>query len=148
MPLAFFYSTGVIALSSMSLFYAAGSFERENYKQYLFWLIITLSLGLSFAALQYAGWLRMGVFTEGLGAEVGRQFVVLITGLHLLHVALGLLAIVYLVAEAFLSRNWIDGFLMSQDPFKKSRIKLLSIFWHFVDLAWLLMFAFLWLNAS
>ena len=56
LPNLFNISTLVVILSSMSLFLASKAIKKQKQKTYKNWLGITLVLGSTFLALQYAGW--------------------------------------------------------------------------------------------
>jgi cytochrome c oxidase subunit 3 len=147
LPPAFWYSTATILLSSASLTFANRSFQRELFGQSFWWVSITLVLGLGFGLLQVAGWMalnRNGVFFR----EVAGAFVYLFSGLHFLHVLIGLLGLGWIWWDSYQSRTYVEGYIQSLNPQKMTRWKMVSIFWHFLDVLWIILFALLWWNQS
>jgi cytochrome c oxidase subunit 3 len=103
------------------------------------WLALTAALGLVFAVLHLREWLSL--FAEGwspstnpMGGPVlfGATFFG-ITGLHLLHVVIGVVAIAT-VATAF-----------SRGRLQAGHIETTGLYWHFVDLVWMFVFPLVYL---
>jgi cytochrome c oxidase subunit 3 len=146
MPPAYYFSTGTILLSSVSLQYAKRAFRHEQYAQYFQWMVFTGILALSFCLLQFAGWRTL--FREGIGlGMISGAFVYILSGLHFLHILLGLAGLAWAIFDAYKNRNYVDGFILSLNPFKTSFISILSIFWHFLGILWILVFSILALQA-
>lgn len=56
LPAGFYYSTGVIVLSSLIYWLSMKQFDKGKYKMYQYGLIITFLLGLSFTYFQFQAW--------------------------------------------------------------------------------------------
>lgn len=141
-PLAFVYSTVAILLSSASLHFANRSFKKEDFRSYYNWLRITVLLALSFAILQVAGWIS--VYKSGVSlSQIGVAFLFILTGLHGFHIALGLAGLIWVLFDAFLHRNYVDGYILSLNPVKTTLLRISTIFWHFLDVLWLIIFGLL-----
>lgn len=136
MPKLFYYSTGVILLSSFTIQLALKSFKERSMAQYRRLLTVTAVLGAAFIALQLAAFRQLweaGVNFMGSGAG---QFLYIIFGLHALHVLGGVIAVFVMFLKAFSSR------VRNYNPVS---IELASTYWHFVDLLWIYLFVFfLW----
>jgi cytochrome c oxidase subunit 3 len=136
----FFLSTGVILSCSVVLHVAYKAFIDRNYKLYQILLTVGFGLGCSFVALQYLGGLalnEMGVFVY---TNQSSSFFVLLVGIHALHVLGGITALLI---------SWI--FAMRKNTLEWSdkgqlRLELTFTYWHFVDLLWLYLLAFLWIQ--
>ncbi len=142
-PPAFWASTPVIVLSSLTLRWCNRAFAREAYDKYRRWLLLTFVLGLVFSALQVLGWYELhaaGVFLQG--APTG-ALVYIFTGVHLLHLVGGVLVLIFALRDAFRHRRYVEAFVEGLNPAKRARLKLVSIYWHFVDALWLYLFLFL-----
>jgi cytochrome c oxidase subunit 3 len=87
---------------------------------------------------------RNGVFFR----EVAGAFVYLFSGLHFLHVLIGLLGLGWIWWDSYQSRTYVEGYIQSLNPQKMTRWKMVSIFWHFLDVLWIILFALLWWNQS
>ena len=92
-----------------------------------FWLL-TMAMGSYFLygqALEWAG-LQFG-FTSG---TFGGTFY-LLTGFHGLHVATGILLMGVMLVKSFLPGNYVGG---------DQGVQATSLFWHFVDVIWIVLF--------
>ena len=133
--------TAVLLTSSLTMLAAvraaqAGAARR---KESVRWLVVTAILGVVFAALHLREWFNL--FAEGwspssnpMGGSVlfGGTFFG-ITGLHLLHVICGVVAIM-VVALAF-QRGRLDA----------GHVETTGLYWHFVDLVWMFVFPLVYL---
>ncbi|HEY4148677.1 MAG TPA: heme-copper oxidase subunit III [Chitinophagaceae bacterium] len=138
MPLVFWYSTGVMLLSSLTMQMALKAFRDRERNKYKNLLGVTTVLGLLFITLQIIGYKQLnhaGIRVEGSGAGV---FFIVIFGLHAVHVLGGVIALVVMLTRAFSSR------IRSYNPVP---VEVASTYWHFVDLLWVYLFVFfLWIQ--
>jgi cytochrome c oxidase subunit 3 len=145
LPIAFFYSSFAIGLSSFSLHLANRSFTNEYYSQFFSWLLVTVVLAISFCLLQVNGWnnlVKAGIKFQ----NIGGAFVYIITGLHLLHLFLGLFGLAWVLVDSYKNRRYVDGFILSLNPAKTAILKIVTIFWHFLGGLWLILFLLLWMR--
>jgi cytochrome c oxidase subunit 3 len=134
LPSIFYISTVIILISSASMHYALHSVKRNNLSGLRTGLFITLGLGLAFSFTQFAAWSKlvdMGVYFVG---NPSGSFLYVISGLHLAHLAGGL---IYLIV---LSLGAIKGKYSSANTLP---VELCSIYWHFLDALWVYLFFFL-----
>jgi cytochrome c oxidase subunit 3 len=132
-PRAFWYSTTVILVSSITIQMAQKAFKSREMLRYRRLLTATTVLGILFVLLQWKGFMEIwdtGITFRGSG---GGQFLYVIAGLHAVHVLGGIIALVVMLARAFAAkvRNY------SVVP-----VELMSTYWHFVDLLWIYLFVF------
>jgi cytochrome c oxidase subunit 3 len=137
LPMIFTYSTVVILLSSVTMQLALKNFKQRNMAAYRQFIIVTAVLGLAFIAMQWTGFEQLhqrGIKLIGQGSNVSGSFLAVIAGLHILHVLGGVIALVMMLRNAFAgkSRNY------SPVP-----VEVATQYWHFVDLLWIYLFAFL-----
>ncbi len=143
LPYVFLLSTFAILLSSLTLHNANQAFRQERFATYRSNIGTTLALGLLFIMLQAWGWRQLflsGVFLEGNPAG---SFIYLISGLHLLHILIGLIFLAIAFVEAIRRRPYIDSFVYSVNPPNQLRLRLITLYWHFVDVLWVGLFLFL-----
>jgi cytochrome c oxidase subunit 3 len=137
-PQLFWYSTIAIVISSITMQLCLRAFKQRNMKQYRALLAATFILGIAFVCFQYLGfqWLwQHGVRLKGAGAG---QFLYIIAGLHALHVAGGIIALIVILIKA-----WI-GKVKSYNPVP---VEVVNTYWHFVDVLWLYLFVFfIWIG--
>ena len=143
LPNVFLLSTVVMMLSSLTLHTANQAFRNERFPMYRTYLGMTLSLGILFILLQAWGWRQMVLAGIGLQANPAGGFVYILSGLHLLHILIGLIFLLIAFVEAMRRRQYIDAFVYSVNPPNQLKIKLITLYWHFIDVLWLVVFLFL-----
>jgi cytochrome c oxidase subunit 3 len=131
--------TAVLVTSSLTMLFAVDAAREERRADSVRWIWGTIALGALFAVLHLREWFKM--FAEGwspsrnpLGGSVmvgGAFFGV--TGLHLLHVFGGLVAMV-VVAIKFRRGSLTPG-----------HVETTGLYWHFVDLVWMFVFPLVYL---
>jgi len=134
LPRAFWYSTGVILISSLTMAGALRSFRERAMSRYRGLMAVTTLLGVLFIALQVIGFMQLWEKGITLQANVAYSFLYVIVGLHAAHVAGGVIALIVMSLKAFSShvKNY------SVVP-----VEVMSTYWHFVDVLWLYLLVFL-----
>lgn len=133
-PKLFYYSTGVILISSLTMQMALKAFKERGMQQYRGLLTLTAFLGLAFIAMQLIGFKQL--FESGVKLESGSgagQFLYIIFGLHALHVLGGAIALLIMFFKAFSSKI---------RSYNAVPVEVVSTYWHFVDLLWIYLFVF------
>jgi len=123
----------VVLLSSSGAIVVAEHFKAKE-KLWLFrgfWLL-TMAMGAYFLYGQAVEWsgLKFG-FTSG---TFGGTFY-LLTGFHGLHVATGILLMGIMLIKSFIPGNYDGG---------QQGVQATSLFWHFVDVIWVVLFLLLY----
>lgn len=134
-PQAFYFSTGFIVLSSLTMLLASQSIKKNNKAGLRLWLIVTLGLGLAFIFSQFLGYnqlVQQGIYFTG--GNVSGSFFYVITGLHIAHLAGGILSLVFTSAKALLNKYDAQNYL---------GVSLCGIYWHFLAILWIYLFVFL-----
>jgi cytochrome c oxidase subunit 3 len=135
--------TFVLITSSGTMALAVNMGYRKNRKM-TFWLMVaTALLGATFVSMQAFEWTKL--ILEGVrpwenpfgAAQFGSSFF-MITGFHGLHVSAG---VIYLLIIAFRVRN---GFYEKRGG-NYEIVEIAGLYWHFVDLVWVFIFAFFYL---
>ncbi len=132
-PRAFWYSTAVILLSSLTIQMALRAFKDREMLKYRNFITASIVLGIAFITLQVLGFSQIwkgGVTFSGSGAG---QFLYVIAGLHALHVLGGVIALIVMFFKAFSSRI---------RSYNSIPIEVASTYWHFVDVLWIYLFIF------
>jgi len=135
-PIWFYISTVSILLSSITMVLAKRSVKNGNNSTASNLLGLTFVLGTFFAISQYLGWsalYKMGVYFTGEGSNASGSFVYVITLLHLLHLAGGLIALL---------ATWIKTAMNKYSSENMLGVELCTIFWHFLDILWVYLFLF------
>jgi heme/copper-type cytochrome/quinol oxidase subunit 3 len=123
--------TLVLVSSSFTFYIAERNYLRGNIKQLKIWLGITILLGLIFLYGQGSEYYRLINEQITLGASVfGSNFFTL-TGFHGFHVFVGLILI-----SVLLTMTVLGDF----DKGNSTVIQTVGIYWHFVDIVWIIVF--------
>jgi len=136
LPTAFYTSTVVIILSSITLFFSFKFLKKDNLQVSFLLLIATFVLGLSFVWLQYAGFNELkssGLYFTGPESTVSTSFIIGITFLHVIHLIAGIVVLLVVIYNHYKKKY------SSADTLG---FELGAIFWHFVDILWIYLFLF------
>ncbi len=125
--------TVILVASSFTMQVGAHHLEKADRKRARRWIILTLVLGLVFLANQLVEWFELP-FTATTHAYGSLFFSM--TGFHGFHVLLGLIAMVGLLGR-------IVG--PGPDPGDGPAAQVITFYWHFVDVVWVVLFAVIFL---
>ena len=135
--------TFILITSSGTMALAVNYGYRKDRKK-TFWLMLaTAVLGASFVGMQAFEWTKLimeGVrpWENPFGAEQFGASFFMITGFHGMHVSAG---VIYLLVIANRVRN---GFYEKRGG-NYEIVEITGLYWHFVDLVWVFIFAFFYL---
>jgi len=136
LPAIFWYSTAVILASSITMHLSVKAFRAREMQRYRSLITITAALGVVFAVLQFFGFKELeshGVLLLGQGSNPAASFLAIITGLHVLHVLGGVIAILVIFIRAYNTRL---------KSYNTVPVEIVSTYWHFVDILWIYLFVF------
>ena len=136
LPDAFYISTVLIILSSITISISQRLIKKEKRELSIAFLLITFALGIAFVWQQYAGFedLRSaGLFFTGPTSTVSTSFIIGITLMHALHVFAGIIVLLVVIYNHFNHKYTSDDLL---------GFELGAIFWHFIDVLWIYLFFF------
>ena len=128
-----FINTVVLVSSSFVIYFAERFLRKENLWGFrLFWLL-TMAMGSYFLYGQAIEWMGLPFgFTDG---AFGGTFY-LLTGFHGLHVLTGVLLQGIMLGRSFLPNNYAGG---------EFGVEATSLFWHFVDVIWIVLFLLIYI---
>ncbi|WP_420602794.1 cytochrome c oxidase subunit 3 [Flagellimonas sp.] len=138
LPQAFFVSTAIIVLSSLTYFMAKLAVKKDNQKQGSIFLLVTLVLGISFIILQFKGFSQMldnGYYFTGPTSSIKMSYVFLIAAVHIVHVVAGLISLLVVLVQQ-LRRKYMPGNTLG--------LELGATFWHFLDFLWVYLILFMY----
>jgi len=143
-----------ILISSSGTMAMAVNFGYRKNRVKTFWLLLaTAALGATFVGMQAFEWTHL-ILTEGVrpwgnpmgAAQFGSSFF-MITGFHGTHVSIGVIFLIITAVKVL--RGSFDrmrpGFLTGRKG-NYEIVETLGLYWHFVDLVWVFIFAvfYLW----
>ncbi|SDQ26590.1 cytochrome c oxidase subunit 3 [Flagellimonas zhangzhouensis] len=138
LPSAFFVSTAIIILSSITYFLAKKLVSKGNQKQATLFLLVTLALGITFIVLQFYGFSQMlenGYYFTGPTSNIKMSYVFLIAAVHIAHVVAGLISLLTVLVQQLRNKYTPDNML---------GMELGATFWHFLDFLWVYLILFMY----
>ena len=131
-----FYTICLLS-SSLTIHLAAKSLRQGSVLRFGILWLATIALGAAFLYGTVTEWHRL-IYQEGLTISTnlfGTTYYSLV-GLHGFHVVVGLVA---------LSMVMVFTFLRNVRPEHAERVDVLSLYWHFVDTVWIVVFTVVYL---
>lgn len=137
LPSAFYTSTAIIILSSLTYILAKRAQKADKAKECSTWLWATLALGIAFVVLQFQGFSQMvaaGYYFTGPTSNIKISYIFLIATVHVVHVLAGLISLVVVLVNQLRGKYSADRML---------GLSLGATFWHFLDLLWVYLLLFM-----
>ena len=129
-------SSFVLLMSSLTMVLAVSAAHKDDDRKTNLWLTVTALLGATFVGGQVYEFTAF--YKEGLGFSTslfGSSFYTL-TGFHGVHVTVGIIMLMSLVGI----------FKRSSVPGKKAEVvEVIGLYWHFVDIVWIIIFTLVYL---
>ena len=132
-------SSFILLMSSLTMVLAVNSAKRKDDRNTNLWLVVTALLGALFVGGQVYEFTAF--YQEGLGFTTslfGSSFYTL-TGFHGVHVTVGVIMLLALVGA--ITRNRVTGD-------KAEVVEMVGLYWHFVDVVWVIIFTLVYLIPS
>ena len=144
--------TFILITSSGTMAMAVRFGYQRNRKATAILLLVTAIFGASFVGMQAFEWTKL-ILEEGVrpwgnpfgAAQFGSVFF-MITGFHGFHVSVGVIFLL-IVARKVIRGDYdkgTKGFFTSR-PGNYEIVETMGLYWHFVDLVWIFIFAFFYL---
>jgi cytochrome c oxidase subunit 3 len=137
-PRLLWLSTGLILASSLTMEAARRSLKAGGDPAYVRWVFVTLLLGLGFLASQVFAWRQLVGQGLYLATNNHSSFFYLLTGAHALHLLGGILGLNYLLLRTRRRRAEAKAEMR-----RRAAAGVVSVYWHFMDGLWLLLFLLL-----
>ena len=129
-------SSFVLLMSSLTMVLAVSAAQKNDDRSMLLWLTVTGLLGATFVGGQVYEFTAF--YNEGMGFTTSlfsSSFFVL-TGFHGVHVTVGIIMLMSLVG--ILKRSKVPGS-------KAETVEMIGLYWHFVDIVWIIIFTLVYL---
>ena len=127
------FFTILLVLSSIPMQWAAMAIRQGKRRQLRWGLFLTLFLGIAFIINTGVEWAMLDF---GIGdGPYGATFYIL-TGFHGAHVIGGVI---------FIFTLWLRTYLGHFDAERNTAVEAASMYWHFVDVVWILVFSLIFL---
>ena len=142
-----------ILISSSGTMAMAVKFGYQKNRKVTFWLLlVTALLGASFVGMQAFEWTKL-IIDEGvrpwsnpMGAPQFGSVFFMITGFHGTHVTFGVIFLIIIAIKVIKGDfdNERPGFMTGRKG-RYEMVETMGLYWHFVDLVWVFIFAFFYL---
>ena len=137
-PLATF-NTVVLITSSMTMVMAWASLKLDDFSQYRKYIGATAALGVLFLLVKSYEYFDKFSHEHYPSTSTFYAIYFTLTGLHVLHLLGGILVCAY--------HGLFGGRMWKTEPERfTNRIEVTGLYWHFVDLVWLVLFPVLYLT--
>jgi heme/copper-type cytochrome/quinol oxidase subunit 3 len=125
------FGTAVLLFSSFFVVMALNGAQTGNRRRLLTWLSLTVLGGLFFVGMQVYEFYHF--YHKGLGytANLFASTFYTLTGFHGTHVSIGVIWLATLLVLAFRGRL---------PPAKALNLEIAALYWHFVDVVWIVIF--------
>lgn len=144
-PPLFYLNTLVLLGSSYTMVRAQRAYLQDNTLEYQKSLQHTIWLSVVFMGLQAITWTWLFKMNQvSLSTSTASGYLYVISIVHLLHVLAGL-PFIYLFLKAA-KKHMVDPvtvLVYFSDPEKRLKLRLLTLYWHFLDVLWIYLVVFL-----
>lgn len=138
LPSAFYISTAIIILSSITYLLAKKAVAKDNQKMGTLFLVVTFVLGIAFISLQFVGFSQMlenGYYFTGPTSNIKMSYVFLLAAVHIAHVVAGLISLSVVLVQQLRNKYTSENML---------GLELGATFWHFLDFIWVYLILFMY----
>lgn len=129
-------STFVLLTSSLTMVLTLAAIQRGQLTACRFWLLMTSLFGLTFLGFQVYEFRHFAHANLHLSSNLFGSSFYTLTGLHGLHVAIGVLWLLSLLAYSY--RGGVT-------QARALDVELAGLYWHFVDVVWIAIFTVVYL---
>jgi cytochrome c oxidase subunit 3 len=133
-PHIFWYSSVVLIFSSIAMHWAYLAAKKDNFNTLKIAISITFVLGLAFLWMQVEGWKDLVAQNIYFVGNPSGSFFYVFTLLHGVHLVTGLIV---------LCATFISAMRLKVHAKNLRRIEICTTYWHFLDILWIYLFAFL-----
>lgn len=127
-------NTAVLLCSSLTVVFAVHESQRGNHRALIRYLGVTVVFGVAFLGIKFYEYYEK--FVEGFQANLFYVFYFTLTGMHALHMFVGIGLLLLLSWRAH-KREF--------SPEYYTPVEMGGLYWHFVDIVWVFLFPLLYL---
>ena len=128
-------ATFILLTSSFAAVSALSALQQNKVKAFRNWLATTMVLGGVFIIIELLEWSELISHGITTGTLFGSAFFTL-TGFHGMHVLIGIIWMTFLMVRT------VRGKMSAE---KQTGIEIFGLYWHFVDIVWIILFTIIYL---
>ncbi len=147
LPPIFLLNTVILLASSATMNWAKKCYLSDDTEKYQQALIYTIILSLLFMVSQYFGWRALFSSEVFINSNLSASYLYAISILHFAHVIFGLpFLILFLRTAKKQMKEPVSVLVYFSDPEKRMKLRLLTLYWHFLDALWIYLVLFFFVN--
>lgn len=147
LPWLFAINTLILLASSWTMMRAKTAYQEDKTEKYQQALILTIVLSLVFMGAQFLAWRQLFEQQIFIHSDPSAGYLYVISGLHFAHVIGGLPFLIAFLWKAYkYMKEPVSVLVYFSDPEKRLRLRLLTIYWHFLDILWIYLVLFFYIN--
>lgn len=146
-PVLFWVNTFILVGSSFTMMRSKQCYLDDDTEGYQRFLKYTIWLSVMFMCMQVFAWWWLFQHNVALNTSTTAAYLYLISFVHLAHVIAGLPFLVMFYRTA--CKRMVDPvtvLVYFSDPEKRLKLRLLTVYWHFLDGLWIYLVLFLGIN--
>lgn len=134
MPRIFWVNTLILIISSLTIQLSYFKLRKDDILRFKILFLVSTLLGIFFLVGQVIGWRQLNDMGIYVNTNPSSSFFYLLTGVHAVHLAGGIISLLYVLIKALLGRY---------NSRNKLGVELCVTYWHFLDILWLYLFVFI-----
>ncbi|MEM7574658.1 MAG: cytochrome c oxidase subunit 3 [Bacteroidota bacterium] len=143
LPLLFLINTAILLGGSYCMNRAKKMYLADNTSGYIRMLEYTLALTVLFLIAQIIAWYQLFNQQIYLASDNSASYLYVISALHFLHVIGGLpFLLIFLIRARKYMVEPVSVLVYFSDPEKRLNLRLLTLYWHFLDGLWIYLILF------
>ena len=147
LPPLFFFNTLILLGSSYTMYWAMQSYKADHTKNYQRALIYTIVLSVLFMIMQFFAWTQLFANNIFINSGNSASYLYLLSAVHFMHVIAGLPFLgIFLWTARKRMKEPVSVLVYFSDPEKRLKLRLLTVYWHFLDALWIYLVLFFWIN--
>ena len=147
LPLIFILNTLVLLGSSYTMYLAKKHYLNDDTQKYQNALLYTIIISILFMIIQVIGWRILFEQNIFINSNNSASYLYVISGLHFAHIIAGLpFLVLFLWTAKKKMVSPVSVLVYFSDPEKRLKLRLLTLYWHFLDALWIYLVLFFWVN--
>lgn len=147
LPLLFLINTGILLGSSYTMILARRAYLADDTAGYTRMLWYTLGLSFFFLGMQCLAWYLLFSQQVYITSDNSAGYLYVISGLHFAHVIGGIPFLgLFLYRARKYMKEPVSVLVYFSDPAKRLNLRLLTMYWHFLDALWIYLVLFFFVN--
>lgn len=147
LPNLFYINTFILIGAGYTLYLAKKSYLEDDTSGYQNALLYTIILTFVFLIAQMFAWAEL--FSKQIPIDYSNTagYLYVISGLHFAHVIAGLPFLIFFwIAAKKRMKEPVSVLVYFSDPEKRMKLRLLTVYWHYLDLLWIYLVVFFGVN--